>query len=387
MLNSKNSFVKFIAIFMVLLLMFLSGFGSVRSGIEEERKKLEEYQSQLRQIRSNIVSVEQSSKQIEALLNSLNTQLNNLEIQIKATQEKITYLSNEITNKEAQIKFKEEEIKARQSNLADIVTLSYELSKISPADVFYEGGDPNSVSKRITYITYISSYTEKLMNQAINDKKELENYKKELNNSKSQHELVLNEKVEQENILKDELDMKNRLLESLKTKKTYLLYKENELEEEIKKEEQLIQKLIEEAKKKGIYTGTFIWPAKGPITSEFGMRFHPILHIWRLHDGIDIGIPTGTPIKASADGTVTYVGALSGYGNVVILSHMANFSTLYAHLKSAVVKKGQTVKKGQVIAYSDNTGWSTGPHLHFSIYKIDIETGKSTPVNPRDYLP
>lgn len=387
MLNNKNSFVKLIVVFMIFLLVFLSGFGSVRSGIEEERKKLEEYQNQLKQIRSNIVSIEQSSKQIESLLDSLNTQLNSLEIQIKATQGKINDLSNEIKNIEAKVKLKEEEIKTRQSNLAEIVTLSYELSKISPADVFYEGGDPDSVSKRITYISYISSYTEKLMKQAINDKKELESYKKDLNKSKSQYELLLNEKIEQENILKDELDMKNRLLESLKTKKTYLLYKQNELEEEIKKEEQLIQKLIEEAKRKGIYTGTFIWPAKGPITSEFGMRFHPILHIWRLHDGIDIGIPTGTPIKASADGVVTYVGALTGYGNVVILSHMANFSTLYAHLQRAVVKEGQSVKQGQIIAYSDNTGWSTGPHLHFSIYKIDIETGKSTPVNPRDYLP
>ena len=381
----KVNKVKFISILVLITLLF--GAGNVRSGLEDEQKKLAQYKAQLEQIKKNIVSIDKSTKEINALVDSLTSEVAYLEAEIKKTQAKIDDLSNQISFKENEIKEKEKEIAKRQSELEQTVNLSYKLTAISPIELLYEGNDPESVYKRITYISYISDYTEKLMKQAEIDKAQLESYKAQLSKSKSEYESILKEKQEQENILLEEIDMKNRLLETLKEKKTYLLYKQSELEEEIKKEEELIQKLIEEQRKKGIYAGNFIWPARGPITSEFGMRFHPILHIWRLHDGIDIAIPTGTPVKAAASGEVIATKWLEGYGNVVIISHGQNFSTLYAHLKSFAVKEGQEVKQGQIIAYSDNTGWSTGPHLHFSIYKIDPETGKSTPVNPRDYLP
>ncbi|MCD6427100.1 MAG: M23 family metallopeptidase, partial [Caldisericaceae bacterium] len=86
-------------------------------------------------------------------------------------------------------------------------------------------------------------------------------------------------------------------------------------------------------------------------------------------------------VKVAAAGMVSYAGWLTGYGNVVIIYHGSDVSTLYAHLKKYVVHKGQLVKQGQIIAYSDNTGWSTGPHLHFGVYIGD------KPVNPMKYLP
>lgn len=391
MLNRKfmsilnKSKIKVLSIIIIIVLSFC--VSNVKSGLEEEQKKLAQYKAQLEQIKKNIVSIDKSTVEINALVNSLSNEVAYLEEEITKTQAKIDDLSSQITAKEKEIKNKEAEIAKRQSDLEDAVNLSYKLTAITPIELLYEGNDPESVYKRITYISYISNYTEKLMKQAEQDKLQLEEYKAQLSKTKSDYEAVLKEKQQQEDILLQEIDMKNRLLKTLKEKKTYLLYQQNELEEEIKKEEELIQKLIEEQRKKGIYSGTFIWPVNGPITSEFGMRFHPILHVFRLHDGIDIAVPTGTPVKAAASGTVIATKWLEGYGNVVIISHGQNFSTLYAHLKSFAVKEGQEVKQGQIIAYSDNTGWSTGPHLHFSIYKIDPETGKSTPVNPRDYLP
>ncbi|BAL81177.1 murein hydrolase activator EnvC family protein [Caldisericum exile] len=384
-LNFKKISIKLLAIIFILTLMFNTNV--VKSGLEEEQRKLAQYKAQLEQIKKNIVSIDNSTKEINSLIDSLSDEVSYLKEEIKKTQQKIDELNAQIKVKEIEIKNKEEEIAKRQKDLEEAVNLSYKLTAISPIELLYEGNDPESVYKRITYIGYISDYTKKLMEQAEQDKLQLQKFKSDLSKSEKEYEAVLKEKQEQENILLQEIDMKNRLLETLKQKKTYLLYKQSELEEEIKKEEELIQKLIEEQRKKGIYAGTFIWPVIGPVTSEFGMRFHPILHIMRMHDGIDIAVPTGTPVKASASGTIIATKWLEGYGNVVIVSHGQNFSTLYAHLKSFAVKEGQEVKQGQVIAYSDNTGWSTGPHLHFSIYKIDPETGKSMPVNPRNYLP
>jgi len=107
--------------------------------------------------------------------------------------------------------------------------------------------------------------------------------------------------------------------------------------------------------------GGWIWPAKGPITSGFGVRWG------RMHKGIDIGAPTGAPILAARPGTVSYAGAMSGYGNVVIVDHLGGLSTLYAHQSAIAVRKGEQVGQGERIGSVGCTGRCTGPHLHFEI--------------------
>jgi len=103
------------------------------------------------------------------------------------------------------------------------------------------------------------------------------------------------------------------------------------------------------------------------ISSTFGRRKHPIHQRWIEHKGVDYAAPTGTPIRATADGTVAFAGKQTGYGNVVILEHHSRYSTLYAHQSRIApgVKKGAKVEQGQVIGYVGMTGWATGPHLHY----------------------
>lgn len=116
--------------------------------------------------------------------------------------------------------------------------------------------------------------------------------------------------------------------------------------------------------------GGILAPIKGaPVTSLFGMRFHPILHILRLHAGIDFGAPVGSQVRASADGKVEIAGPVSGFGNHIRIQHKG-FETSYSHLSEipATIKPGTEVKEGEIIALSGNTGLSTGPHLHFQFY-------------------
>ncbi|MBV8797903.1 MAG: M23 family metallopeptidase [Hyphomicrobiales bacterium] len=116
--------------------------------------------------------------------------------------------------------------------------------------------------------------------------------------------------------------------------------------------------------------GGILAPIKGaPITSLFGLRFHPILHILRLHAGIDFGAPVGSPVRAAADGKVEIAGPVSGFGNHVRIQH-AGFETSYSHLSEIPegTHPGAEVKQGDIIALSGNTGLSTGPHLHFEFY-------------------
>jgi len=109
------------------------------------------------------------------------------------------------------------------------------------------------------------------------------------------------------------------------------------------------------------------WPLKGRFTSGFGMRGHS------RHEGIDLAAPTGTPVRAAASGRVVYSGSgMRGYGKVVVLKHENELSTVYAHNSVLLVKMGQTVKKGQVIARVGSTGRATGPHLHFEVRRRGV---------------
>ena len=101
------------------------------------------------------------------------------------------------------------------------------------------------------------------------------------------------------------------------------------------------------------------------VTSGFKMRFHPILQTWRAHLGVDYGAPTGTPVRVVGDGVVEVAGVQNGFGNVVMVKHRNNSTTVYAHLSRIAVKKGQSVSQGQHIGAVGQTGWATGPHLHF----------------------
>jgi murein DD-endopeptidase MepM/ murein hydrolase activator NlpD len=101
------------------------------------------------------------------------------------------------------------------------------------------------------------------------------------------------------------------------------------------------------------------------VSSGFGMRRHPIAHAWRAHKGIDYAAPVGTRVRAAGDGVVEYAGPKGGYGNVVILRHNGQYSTVYAHLSRVGVKRGERVAQNDTIGAVGQTGWATGPHLHY----------------------
>jgi len=118
----------------------------------------------------------------------------------------------------------------------------------------------------------------------------------------------------------------------------------------------------------------FAWPTSGRITSKFGPRWGA------FHAGIDLGVRTGTNVKAARAGTVTFSGSAGGYGLLIRVSHGNGYETRYAHNSKLLVKAGDKVNAGQVIALSGNTGNSTGPHLHFEIRRSGIA------LNPVNYL-
>lgn len=131
----------------------------------------------------------------------------------------------------------------------------------------------------------------------------------------------------------------------------------------------------------GILAGPGGWlrPVNGPVTSHYGMRVSPTTGQYRLHAGVDLGVPMGTPVRAAKGGRVSFSGTASGYGNYIMIDHGNGISTAYAHESRRAVRAGQTVGRGQVVGYSGTAG--TGPHLHFEY----LRSGKR--LNPNLIIP
>jgi murein DD-endopeptidase MepM/ murein hydrolase activator NlpD len=196
---------------------------------------------------------------------------------------------------------------------------------------------------------------------------------------------ILTERQEAINSLRNNILANNNKKKDLYAK---LLFQKHEYErkaqillDDSKKIENLIVSLQQSKQVAQMGDGKYIWPVLGNITSWFGNRVHPILRVSAFHTGIDIGAPSGRPVFAVDEGVVLYSGRYGNYGNVVILDHGNNTTTLYAHLSKYLVKNNVKVGKGQVIGLVGSTGLSTGPHLHFEVRK----SGKVQ--DPLQYLP
>ena len=177
------------------------------------------------------------------------------------------------------------------------------------------------------------------------------------------------------------LGSKEKVLEQVDTSDSGSIDMET-LKKEIKLTIESVGEIREYLKtKRDIYIATPKgFPVMGDISSPYGHREHPMSGRDDFHAGIDISTSPGNPVKATADGIVSFAGWSGGSGNLLVLEHGHGFSTFYAHNRKLTVRVGEKVKRGDVIANAGSTGNSTGPHVHYEIWK------DGRPVNPRTYL-
>lgn len=156
---------------------------------------------------------------------------------------------------------------------------------------------------------------------------------------------------------------------------------EEQLERTSRELEAFIRRMLAAQRSRArLGTGRFAWPARGRITSPFGVRIHPIYRVAKRHHGIDFGGRMGSPVYAADTGIILFAGWYGGYGKVIIIDHGASMATLYGHLSAIQIGSGQKVTRGQAIGQIGSTGLSTGPHLHFEVRR------NGAPVNPAGYL-
>ena len=330
---------------------------------------------------SKLKANQEKQEELDDKINNLNNKTEKIEEKIKSSNERIEKINKESEKLKKEIKQLEEDITSNQESLAErlkVINNNYTLGYLK---VILSS---NSISDFLNNI-YIVQEVVKQDKQMLND---LENNKNEVKDKKE----ILDKNKEEEKVIKDELvkDKENLDKDKIELKKLK--------EELVKEEEELEKKLQKIAAQKAatssdsnnlansnssstvISNGSWPVPGYSRVSSPFGYRIHPILGIRKLHTGIDIPAPTGTPTVAVASGTVIYSGVQGSYGNTVMIQHDNGLVSLYAHNSSLVVNVGDKVKKGQVVAKIGSTGRSTGPHLHFEI-RVN-----GTAQNPLNYL-
>jgi murein DD-endopeptidase MepM/ murein hydrolase activator NlpD len=240
---------------------------------------------------------------------------------------------------------------------------------------------------RVDMVSEIFNYDQQIYNKLMSIKNDIAQKKLDLETTKTKQEGTAKELAARKSDREAKYNQSIKLLKDLeKNESDYKKYY-NQLEREEAQERDGLNKLIEELSKNSQYIGgKLTWPAPGytRITSPYGMRMHPILHVKKMHYGVDIGAPLNASIVAANTGTVIVAKYHYSYGNYIVIDHGGGTATLYAHLNKILVKVGQKVSKGQTIGKAGSTGDSTGPHLHFEVK--EKVNGKSQNVDPMKYF-
>lgn len=343
---------------------------------DEVENKINETNQQLEYVQEELSDTLLKVQEIEDKVISYQKEVDELDIQMKELQTSI----DDATEK---LQIASEDYNAKSDMLAQRLVAMYEAGDTSYLDVLLKSNSLTDFLSRYYAIEELAQYDSELIEQVKTEKNNIEQTREKL--EKEQAEIK---------IIKAKSEQTTVVLNNMKTlQQSYidrLSEGEKTLQEQItayKKEQEEIEAKIMEATNMILpdiqYTGgEMLWPvaASGTvITSNFGIREHPIQGVVKQHTGLDIGgAATGTPIVAALDGVVTHAGWLGGYGNCVMISHGNGVVTLYGHGNKVLTQVGKQVKQGETIMELGSTGNSTGPHCHF---EVRINGNYANPLN------
>ncbi len=325
--------------------------------------------------------------------------LENLETnKLYKNQKKLANTQQSLNNSKIAYQRKQDELasleqRLRQAN-QDFVNLDNELKdrirqifksqRTGFFQLLLSSSDINMFFDRLHFESIVVKEDYKRLQMARQKASEILALRSQIEQQKRSLAATINDINNQQKIIKTNIAQNQEMIHKLKTNRNYYERSERELARQSASIQAMISNIKPSSGTKTVVTTGFIKPISGPITSPFGYRIHPIFKSRIFHSGIDIGGPNGGAIRASNDGRVIFAGWYGGYGQVVILDHGIvrgqPITTLYAHMSSISVSKGQVVKRGQQVGREGSTGYSTGPHCHFEV-RVNGQ-----PRNPLNYI-
>ncbi|MBT1280300.1 peptidoglycan DD-metalloendopeptidase family protein [Thermoanaerobacter sp. CM-CNRG TB177] len=350
--------------------------------------QLQDAKNKLNQIQKTITETKKKKEEVINQKNDIAAQIADLDKKLNVTQQELANVQKRLADITEKLNKTREELEvAKQKENTQLKTMKeriramYISGELGYLEVLLGAKDFGDFITRLDVVKCIVDYDSNLFESYKQQRKLVEQKEKELAQMQIEAQNYKNQIISRQRELQLAMASREGLMRDLERQQKLYEQQEDELLKQSKQLEKVIQQL--QAKSKIKYSGgKLLWPvpSSSVITSPFGTRYHPILKQYRTHTGIDIAAQTGASILAAADGQVIFAGYYGGYGYAVIIDHGDGISTLYGHNSALLVKEGDTVKRGQVIAKAGSTGLSTGPHLHFEVRKNGV------PVNPMDWL-
>ncbi len=328
---------------------------------------------ELEELNAKIEELDASISQNKNMQNETNQKIKNVMGSIKALEGEIKTLNSDIEITEASIVEKTSELEAAEIKIGektdllnDRLRVMYKTGTIGYVEVLFGAEDFTDLLSRIDMLQKVLVHDQNLIEFL-----------------KEQRDIIETKKIELETVKVELLDLftsKLKKQDELTVALNNLVAYQGDLRNDAAALEEMEQQMLEQADQMTTFIknmklaatyvgGEMMWPAPGyySISSYFGNRLHPISKEYKMHTGIDIETPRKTPLVAAQTGTVIFANWFAGYGKAIIIDHGGGYATLYGHLDVINVNVGQVVKKGENIALSGNTGYSTGPHLHFEV--------------------
>ncbi len=353
--------------------------------ISGTKDKVKELEQQKKILEKELKELESERNDILAYVEKLDSKLSNLEEKLDKTKKNIKKTEKKLDQTREDLEEAKKEEADQYENMKKRIQVMYENGGTDYADILLSSSTFSDLLNRSEYIEKISEYDNQLFDEFVATRKKVEKKEAELDVQLSEYEDLKTDLEAEEDSVQMVLDAKQDQLKKYEAEIAETEDKKDEFAKDIAEQEKILENLLEQERKRqeeeerrrreqgkisvdNTKSG-FRWPldVAGTITSGFGSRKSPTAGASSYHQGIDIGVPSGTPIYAAAAGTVTTAGYNRAEGNYVMIYHGNSTYTIYMHCSRLAVSSGAQVKKGSVVGYVGSTGISTGPHLHFGI--------------------